>query len=176
MKIRVNNAFRSKATAFALAVRECSSCDLIILVETYFRPPLFRVAEYILFGFLRLVRSERRRTLTLGVNQLRVVHWEAYLQGQNLSGGYLDIIRACENVSRARAATNWYLDLRRPESEDSTPLSQIYTGRRNAYYDELLSHAFCLVHNLKTSPRTTHRNRPSITRRPQPTSRRLNTQ
>ena len=89
--------------------------------------------------------------MTLGLNQLRVDHWEAYLKSKNLSCGWLSIIRAGENASSARAATDQYLRLGQNQDDSLMPLSQIYTGRRNVYYDAMLSYAFRLVGNRNSN-------------------------
>ena len=143
--MKINNAFRIKAGEFLASVRECNQCNSIILVESYFRPPAFRIAEYVFYGVLRLIASKRSQTLTLGLSQLRALHWEKYLQSQHLSTKYLDVVSACENISHARAATKLYLDQQRFDLRESEPLSQIYTGRKNAYYDELLSYASAVL-------------------------------
>jgi hypothetical protein len=133
---KVNRAFARHAKGFLFAIDRVHPCDSIILVESYFRPFSFRIAEYLYFALLRLLSSRKSHLLTLGLNQLTAGEWIIFLQSRNCAPTFFQIIRACENLSLARQATQQFLRARVGSKGLRLP-SEIYTGGANAYYDHL---------------------------------------
>ncbi len=47
----------------------------ILMTESHFRSPGFRIFEFACYSFLRLIRSPRANTISLGLGQVQARHW-----------------------------------------------------------------------------------------------------
>ncbi len=141
--VRVNSCRSKKVagfTPFRQVLWNIPSCDeyhLVVLIESTFRPLSFRIVEYLWLFLLLSVNSPRASTLTIGRNQLRYDHWLEYLQSSNKDLCLTSVLRSCERIWDARAATKWFLDWRGFYKDPSQSVSRLYTGRVNEYYDGL---------------------------------------
>lgn len=130
-------------SAISNAVRNIPSCDdyhIVVLIESSFRPLLFRLAEYAYLVLLLIVHSPRVSSLTIGRNQLRYDHWLDHLKSINHDERLISVLRSCERIRDSRAATKWFLDWRGfRDGTSNQSVSKLYTGSRNPYYDGLFS-------------------------------------
>src|SRR5690349_9819937 len=105
----INPEFKHKAKSYIYNVKDCDEYSLVILVETYFRPFSFRLMEYILYGILRVICTQRADEMTIGLNQLKAINWISYLERKGKPTNFLEIICACENMNCAKETTKNYL-------------------------------------------------------------------
>lgn len=111
--------------------------DVIVLIEISFRPVIKRFLEYLFFFALSFINPVRAEKMSIGLNQLKVLHWKRYLSSLNQNDSILNILRACESRCIAREATRWFLESGGVDITRNESLSRVYTGRKNAYYDRL---------------------------------------
>jgi hypothetical protein len=136
------------------AIWNIPSCDtycLVVLIEATFRTFAHRSLEYFWLYILLSIKSSKAARVTIGLNQLRYDHWLQYLKLHNESTSFGRLLRACESLSEARGATEWYLRMRGfSGGRDGVSISRIYTGRRNLYYDQLFFEASKLLRKYQS--------------------------
>ena len=124
------------------AVWNIPSCDdyyLVVLIESGFRPFLFRLAEYVWLIGLLASGSQKASSMTIGLNQLRYDLWLSYLEYIHVVPRLSSVLRSCERIHAAKASAEWYLNFRGFNKDTDQSVSRLYTGRRNHYYDGLFS-------------------------------------
>lgn len=140
--IRNNSVHGKRLREIKQAVWNIPFCDeyhLVVLIESGFRPLIFRVAEYVWLVGLLSIGSRRAMSLTIGRNQLRYDQWLSFLKTADGDSGLISVLHSCEQVRTARSAARWYLNLRGYDGDTRKSVSRLYTGRTNHYYDQLFS-------------------------------------
>lgn len=129
---------RSLARSTALARERRVRADLpmaVTLVESYFRPPRIRAIEYVCWWLLERFGSRRADSMTLGACQVRADGYMKHLVRSGRAVTLLEVIRTGEHVPSASEIAAGEL----ANAEAGLPISQVYTGQTNRYYDALVT-------------------------------------
>lgn len=137
---------KSLARSTALAREHRARADLpmaVTLVESYFRPPKIRAIEYVCWWLLDRVGSRRADSMTLGACQVRADGYMKHLVRRGRAATLLEVIRTGEHVPSASDIAQDEL----ANAQVGLPISQVYTGQTNPYYDALVTR---VLEQLKT--------------------------
>lgn len=116
-------------------VQQPDTATAVLLVESYHRPPWRRIMEYAYWAALRVRPNLLSSEITLGLCQARAEHITEYLRRKGHEATFWRVVLAGETVHSAVEITAHVLANRR----DAECVSEAYTGRKNHYYDKLVS-------------------------------------
>lgn len=125
---------KSKARKAAIVLRQGNLAIAVTLVEAFFRPFTIRICEYVVWAFLRTFFPKHSR-ITIGMSQVRSDVVEKYARERLGNNSTINIILKLEQIGVAADLAEYYIDTK----DESLPISLIYTGGFNKYYETLVA-------------------------------------
>ncbi len=122
-----------QSTELALRLNTVNIGFILVIIESYFRPFIFRFIEYLYWIILYKIKSKKHRFVSLGRGQVQFSHIQEYCIKNEIKPNINTIIKMCESMNQSSKLAEFALN----KASNNDPLSKRYTGRYNSYYEEL---------------------------------------